>query len=139
MEDLANHMGLFLQKTNIIRDYLVGQQGVVWVFFSLAAVGAWGHPTCCTACAHSWHACSWHGLCGTSYMTPPHTCVLECPIQAPSGDDGPHVPSEAVQRCSDPGLCPALCAGPCALLGAWGWPLAAGMVNPLRKLRDASC
>ena len=22
MEDLANHMGLFLQKTNIIRDYL---------------------------------------------------------------------------------------------------------------------
>ncbi len=23
-EDLANHMGLFLQKTNIIRDYLVG-------------------------------------------------------------------------------------------------------------------
>ncbi len=26
-EDLANHMGLFLQKTNIIRDYLVGPQG----------------------------------------------------------------------------------------------------------------
>lgn len=24
-EDLANHMGLFLQKTNIIRDYLVGR------------------------------------------------------------------------------------------------------------------
>jgi phytoene/squalene synthetase len=23
-EGLANHMGLFLQKTNIIRDYLVG-------------------------------------------------------------------------------------------------------------------
>ena len=22
MEDLSNHMGLFLQKTNIIRDYL---------------------------------------------------------------------------------------------------------------------
>lgn len=24
MEELSNHMGLFLQKTNIIRDYLVG-------------------------------------------------------------------------------------------------------------------
>ncbi len=26
-EDLSNHMGLFLQKTNIIRDYLVGFEG----------------------------------------------------------------------------------------------------------------
>lgn len=31
-EDLANHMGLFLQKTNIIRDYLVrgGVVGCRW-------------------------------------------------------------------------------------------------------------
>lgn len=27
LSELSNHMGLFLQKTNIIRDYLVGGRG----------------------------------------------------------------------------------------------------------------